>query len=311
MSTMSRYKGGCSLCTYAPLSETLYNVEFCKHGDSSIPYAAIETHLHPVSLPSAPTTSFMGCSVNGAVCSAGDSVASTVLAVCNSVKNIGYIVHMVRENAFNCLELAKTTSLCMGGKECTVVSIPMESGESSLFTVFSSSSEHGSAMEEGSVMKVLLQMGRISEGIVWYWHKDLLGYSYILNSDEKSMWIAKVDGDISMHQPGGSKMVAPSMRRKVTRVMPFFYCDADKPALLVMGAGGSIDMCKADLEVEVAALSRNIIDRAYRSTVSTGRCFCCQYIDTIHHSFHFGVSLADEGTSTLKLTKQFRQSVKK
>jgi hypothetical protein len=253
----------------------------------------------------------MGGTSKIAPCRVGDSVVSTILAVCNSVKNLSYIMHIVKEGDFDCNELVEITSRCFGGKECIVLSVSAEDTTKERSFNLSSSSHSGKVtVDESSAMKILLKTASVFRGVVWYWSTDLLGYSYILNADKKSMWIANIDFqelDCKAHE---TRIVTPSAEKQSIRILPFFYSDPTAPRVAMMGTGGTTGLCKTDLTVEIAALSRNAIDRAYCSAVSTSRCFCCEYIDSIHSTFHTNVVPNADVRYNLKLSKQFRQKVK-
>jgi hypothetical protein len=307
---MSKYSDVCGLCLNPSLSETLLKAEACVYRGGHAPYAALETHLHPVSIPSVTQNSFMGSATDVSPCCACDSVASTILAVCNSVKKLNYMVHIVRSGELEPRELAEMTSCCMGGKECVVLSVPRVDESGAPFLLSSSSAAEDVRVSEDSAMRLLLRMTSAFDGVIWYWSADLLGYSYILNVDEKSMWMASVRSPDHGRSSENQKMVMPSSEKHTIRVLPFFYSSKSSPVAVVMGTGGTTGVCKADLAVEMYALSRSVVDRAYSSTTSTGRCFCCQYLDNIHSTFHSSVATSSNVTHRLTLSKQFRQRTK-
>lgn len=125
------------------------------------------------------------------------------------------------------------------------------------------------------------------------------------------MWIANVESQELCGDVSETRVVAPSIERQGMRILPFFYSNSTLPKVVMMGTGGAIGFCKVDLMVEIVALSRTTIDRAYNFTVSIGRCFYCQYIDSIHSAFHSDVAHKENITYNLKLSKQFRQKAKK
>ena len=88
-----------------------------------------------------------------------------------------------------------------------------------------------------------------------------------------------------MHTPdceaGNLKAMIPSGAEPKIQLVPFFYSDQNSPTLVAIGMCGVNSFCRSDLAVEVAALSRVVIDREYYSTASSGRCFCCEYLNGI------------------------------
>lgn len=309
---MSKYNSTCSLCYNPTIADTLLRAEACRFRGNPRPYAASETHLSPVSLPSMHSKGFMGASFDGEACHAGDSVVSTVLVVCHSVKNIDCVIHIVNEGQMNPSELTEVTSRCMGEKESIVLSVsPSNDHMQAIFSIYSSLAPDGTIVDEASAMRILLSVLSISKGMVWYWSVGLLGYSHLLNVDNGSMWALSFEPNKLENCTDNLKVMMPSGKESVTRVLPFFYCKPDSPTVVVMGKGGVNSFCKSDLAVEVTALSRIGTDRAYCSTTSSGRCFCCEYLDCLHSSFHTRDRQSSDIVHKLELSRQFWQNTKR
>lgn len=309
---MSRSSESCALCCGTALSESLLKTEACKFEGGLDQYAALETHLLQPSLPSAPASSFMGSAVDRKSCKAGSSMVCTVAAVCYSLRNLGHVVHIVQGEQVDIVELIETTVASSGGRECVVVSVSAgTAGASIQHTIYSSLVLEGRAVTEDLAMKTVLSLQSTSRGLVWYWSAGLLGYSYILNSDESSMW-ALSSGSLEYTQElCTSKVTLPSSAKQNFRVLPFFYCDSEPLSFVVMGTGGVSGFCRDDLTVEAAALSRLLANRAYSSVASTGRCFCCEYMTNLHAEFHKKGRNNTTETHRLKLSRQFWQITKK
>lgn len=307
---MSTYSDPCALCSDPVLADSISRAEGCRFRGNQDSYAALETHLNPVSLPSTPETSFMGSSFDRAPCVIGDSIICTVLAVCNSLKDIGLFVHVVDEGYTGAQDLVEVTERSSDGRACVVLSISYPTADGvRAYTLYSSTSPEGVVMREDAAMGMVTSLQRASRNIVWYWSAELLGYSCVLNNCAESMWALNFTPVCVNRDTTDFKPMVPSGERKNLRVLPFFYCSAESPSMVVMGSGGASMSCGDDLAVELTALSRTIVDRAYCSTTSSGKCFCCQYICNIHserHSRRHGSRL----TLKLKLTEQFWQKTK-
>lgn len=308
---MSQYDEACKLCHNAVLADTLLKAEACRFRGNPSPYAALETHLSRVSLPSVPTGSFMGASFAEGACGTGDSVVSTVLAVCYSVKNLDCVVHLIKDGQMNAPELTDITSRCLGGKESVVLSVPQQNKDCyKVFNVCSTLMPDGAVVDEASAMKILLSVQSASNSMIWYWSPDLLGYSYLLNSDSSSMWALSLEPHKLSCETENLKVMMPSERGSIVRIIPFFYSSQGSSPAVVMGTGGVNSFCRGDLAVEVAALSRVVTDRAYCSTASSGRCFCCEYLNSLHSTFHVKDNKTVDVPQKLELSRQFWQSTK-
>ena len=157
---------------------------------------------------------------------------------------------------------------------------------------------------------MMLSLKSVSSGLVWYWSTDLLGYSYILNSDDADMWALTVRSSTHGADVVQASVTLPSSPRSNLRIMPFFYCARDDPSVVVMGTGGVGGLRRDDLAVELLALSATPINRLYNSATSTNRCFCCEYMTRLHSRVHSELDSAPKTVRRLQLSEQFQQTVK-
>lgn len=302
----------CALCSGTALSDSLLKAKVCKFKSDSSQYAALETHLLYPSLPSVPANSFMGSATDRRPCQAGSSIVCTVAAVCHSVRNLEYVAHVAKKGQVDVAELIETTVASSGGRECVVILASAATVEKEAqYSVHSSLVPEGRATTEDTAIKIILSLQSASKGLVWYWSMDLLGYSYILNRGEGGMWALSFGFHESTKEPDSSKVIFPPSRKQNLRVLPFFYCGSEPLSLVIMGTGGVGGFCKDDLTVEAAALSRLPANRAYLSATSTGRCFCCEYMTSLHTEFHSGAQKNTTKTHKLELSKQFWQVTKR
>jgi len=309
---MSECSDACALCFGTALSDSLLKAKACGFKSNSNQYAALETHLLYPSLPSVPASSFMGSIADRRACQAGDSIVCTVAAVCHSVRNLGHIVYIAKRGQTDVAKLIETTVASSGGRECVVMLVPAATVErEAQYSIHSSLVPEGRATTEDMAIKIILSLQSASRGLVWYWSTDLLGYSYVLNRDEDCMWALSFGSHEPTKELDSSKVMFPPSRKQSLRVLPFFYCGLEPLPFVVMGTGGVGGFCKDDLTVEAAALSRLPANRAYLSATSTGRCFCCEYMTSLHAEFHGGAQKNTTDTHKLELSKQFWQVTKK
>ena len=94
---MSLYSGVYNLCSNPTLTNVISKAKACRYQGNQDSYAVMETYLDYVSLPFARETSFMGSGFGKASYDIRDDVVCIVLAVCNSLRNIGLFIYMVDE----------------------------------------------------------------------------------------------------------------------------------------------------------------------------------------------------------------------
>ena len=301
----------CSLCSGGAIRRSLLSAECCESKGVPGQYAALETYLQPLSAPSVIPGCFMSSATDETICHRGDSVACTIAVLCQSVKNLGYVAHVVKDGEADVPELLRATEASRGTSEYIVLSVSSTPVPEPTCTLYSSLVPAGQVITEDQAMKTMLSLKSASMGLVWYWSADLLGYSYILNSDSTSMWALTVEPSEQESRIRAVSVTLPSSLQSSLRVMPFFYCSAGKPSVVVMGTGSVGGLREGDLAVELSALSAAPINRLYSSVTSTGRCFCCEYMTRLHSKVHLGSSRVAEATQKLQLSKQFWQVTKR
>lgn len=303
------------MCAVAATKEMLERADTCKVHGCTDSYAASQSLLDNMILPSVTTDSMMYTSDEPAErCSAGcDEVRSTILSVVGSRKNTRLVVHIVDVHGPDPYTLMSTTESASGSISCVVVSVGdlrMRQDQQDMDVYVSSSGEHR-RMNEPDIMRMISRVSGTCETLIWYWTLDALGYGAILNQGETVHWAITLFPDVQLHSPLCGVEPNPSGTSHPIRVLPFFYTSHRSPTVAVMGRGFSTAMRGDDLKVELLALSRLAISRVYGSRASTGRCFCCQYIVNLHNKYHQEEPDSQDRKLTLRLEKGFQQRMRR
>lgn len=302
------------MCTDGVVREILERAGSCKVHGCADSYAASQSLLDNMILPSVTTDSMMYTSSEPAEkCTMGcDEVCSTVVSIVGSRANTGLVVHVVDRHGPDPHMLVQITEASRKSVTCVVVSMGdprMQPGAQEV-GVYTASAQGQVKMSEADAIRMVSAIARASETLIWYWTLDALGYAAVFNQGSTVHWAITLFPGTQLHTPLCGVEPDPNKSGHPMRVLPFFYTSHSSPTIAVTGKGFNATTHGDDLKVELLALSRLAAGRVYGSRASTGRCFCCQYIINLHERSHSEVVHQGHKRLTLRLEKGFQQRMK-
>jgi len=263
-------------------------------------YAAVESMLSSAAVPSVTRGSMKPCS-GGTVkkcLQEMDDLIPTIMVLLEPYKLSTMIVHVVEDSSPSPPELCAVSKAMLPQALCVVASVERGDKGIVLYTEHDISTVHAS-----KALEILGSMSSVENSVTWYWSPKTLNYSSLFQRGTLGAWM------YTLRERHDEAHPLYESKEGCTRVVPFFYTGVDRPTCVVVNKGVPTMVPGDDLSVELMALSRLPIHRVHRTGVSSGRCFCCQYLINLH-SRASGEARQGEAVQTVRLEKEFFQRMR-
>jgi hypothetical protein len=285
------------------ISSIVDKASVCQMSQDPLAYAAVESMWYSGTLASATRGSMKPCFREGlSECASEiDEIASTVMVVLESRKFSKAVVHIVENSVPSPHVLHAISSFVLPAAICLVVSTSSVDGS---FRLYTDASSRGVSVPEGRALEVAKAVLNSKDSTSWYWSLRVLSYSPYLQSEDSGAWLYTIDTTSNTAYP----LYESSSNGEI--IIPFLYTSSSTPSIVVVNTGVPTMMSCNDLKVEMTALSKLPIYRVHRTGVSTGRCFCCQYLLQAYKR----LTDTEQGPQIfcpVKLSKEFFQEMKK
>lgn len=175
------------MCSNPQINLTLELSEKCSHEGRHGKYSAPDSLLDSVRVPFQNVRGFYSSAPASNLCKTELTLISTVIATSPLFSSYDFVLCIFSDNDQSSFESSVIQSLMHKGM-AMCVKVPLHHKDTSECEVTAGHDvSYKCSME--NVMAVILSLQRACKSLVWYWDKDLVGYSYLFGAAGTVHWI--------------------------------------------------------------------------------------------------------------------------